>query len=140
LNVTSAGTVTLSPTSTGTVIVNPATTGTIDSMVIGSNTPENATFVTATATTVNVKSTASSTSTTTGALTVAGGVGVQGSVYSADGNPLENYKLYSPRVSVTPTVPSLPNIGDFWINSTTLAEYQYIYDGTNYYWIQIAQL
>jgi hypothetical protein len=90
--------------------------------------------------TANVRSTASAISTTTGAVTVAGGVGVQGSVYSKDGNPYENNLLYSPKVTVSATVPLNPHVADFWINTINLAEYQYVLDGTSTFWIQIAQL
>ena len=138
LNATGTGTVTLSPI--GTVVVNPSVTGHIDNIVIGASTPKNANLLSTTATNISVTDTTPSTNQTSGAVTVAGGVGVQGSIYSADGNPQENYKLYSPQVTVSTTVPLLPNIGDFWINSDTLAEYQYILDGTNYFWVQIAQL
>jgi hypothetical protein len=88
----------------------------------------------------NFRSTTPSTSTTTGAVTVAGGVGVQGSVYSKDGNSYENNLLYSPKVTVSTTLPEYPRIGDFWINTTNLVEYQYIIDDGNKFWIQIAQL
>jgi len=90
--------------------------------------------------TLNVRSTAAANSTTNGAVTVAGGVGVQGSVYSRDGNPYENNLLYSPKVTVSATVPLNPHIADFWINTTNLGEYQYVLDGTSTFWIQIAQL
>jgi len=90
--------------------------------------------------TANIRSSLASTSTTTGAVTIAGGVGVRGSIYSKDGNPDENNLLYSPRVTVSTSTPAAPHIGDFWINVNTLAEYQYIIDGTSTFWIQIAQL
>jgi hypothetical protein len=90
--------------------------------------------------TLNVRSTAAANSTTNGAVTISGGVGVQGSIYSQDGNPNENNLLYSPKVTVSNTVPLNPNIADFWINTTNLVEYQYIIDGTSTFWIQIAQL
>jgi hypothetical protein len=90
--------------------------------------------------TLNVRSTAAANSTTNGAVTISGGVGVQGSIYSQDGNPNENNLLYSPKVTVSDTVPLNPHIADFWINTNNLAEYQYIIDGTSTFWIQIAQL
>ena len=92
------------------------------------------------ANTLNIRSSATSISTTTGAVTVVGGMGVQGSIYSKNGNARQNYLLYSPNVTVSNTVPLNPNIGDFWINVTNLIEYQYIVDGTSTFWIQIAQL
>jgi hypothetical protein len=90
--------------------------------------------------TANFRATTASTSTTTGAVTVAGGVGVQGSVYSNDGNSYENNLLYSPKVTVSATLPAYPKVGDFWINTNNLVEYQYIIDDGNKFWIQIAQL
>jgi len=89
-----------------------------------------------------VTNTSSSTNTTTGALQVSGGVGVAGSIYSRDGNPLQNYLLYTPKVTVTNTgLPPLnPRPGDFWIDATILAEFQFIQDGTDTFWIQITTL
>ena len=83
-----------------------------------------------------------STSTTTGALTVAGGVGVSGSIYSADGNPLEGNKLYTPKVTITDTgvAPTNSNVGDFWIDTVLLAHLQYIQDGTSTFWIQVTSI
>jgi hypothetical protein len=97
---------------------------------------------TLTITTLNVIGTATSTSTTTGAVTVAGGVGVQGNIYSADGNPLQNYLLYTPKVTVTGTgiPPDNPNIGDFWIDTVAGGQLQFIQDGTSTFWIQITTI
>lgn len=91
---------------------------------------------------VNILGTATSTSTTTGALVVAGGVGVSGSIYSADGNPLEGNKLYSPKVTITDTgiAPLGANVGDFWIDTVLLAHLQYIQDGTSTFWIQLTSI
>lgn len=80
-----------------------------------------------------------SVSTTTGAIVVAGGIGVGGdihvggNVYSQQGQP-----LYSPKVTVAPAPPAAGtnNVGDFWIDPTIGVEYQWIKDGSNYYWIQ----
>jgi len=80
-----------------------------------------------------------STSTTTGAIVVAGGVGiggdlhVGGNIYSAQGNPLYNTKI---TVSTNPPTTATNNIGDFWIDPSIGVEYQWIKDGTNFYWIQ----
>ena len=89
-----------------------------------------------------VTSSTASTSTTTGALTVAGGVGVQGSVYSQDGNSQENYLLYSPKVSVSSTVPTTATnrVGDIWIDLNSLSYYQWINDNGNKFWLQITIL
>ena len=87
-----------------------------------------------------IGSTTVSTSTNTGALTVAGGVGVAGSVYSAEGGQYENNLLYVPRVIVSTSTPFTARIGDFWVEPNTGIEFQYIQDGTNRIWIQFAGL
>ena len=89
-----------------------------------------------------ITSTATSTSTDTGALVVTGGVGVQGSIYSADGNPLQNNLLYTPKVIVTNTgtPPANPNVGDFWVDGAVLGYFQFIQDGTSTFWIQVTTL
>jgi hypothetical protein len=80
-----------------------------------------------------------STGTTTGAIVVAGGIGIGGdlhvgrNVYSVQGNPLYNTKI---TVSTTPPTTATNNIGDFWIDPSIGVEYQWIKDGTNFYWIQ----
>ena len=91
---------------------------------------------------VAVTSSLASTSTTTGALTVSGGVGVKGSVYSQDGNAQENYLLYSPKVSVSSTPPTTAtnHVGDIWIDLNSLAYYQWINDGGNKFWLQVTIL
>ena len=63
---------------------------------------------------------------------------VPGSIYSMDGGANENNLLYTPRVVVGPTPPAVPRVGDFWIDSSANAQYQYIQDGTNRFWLQIA--
>lgn len=90
--------------------------------------------------TLSLGTTTTSTSTTTGALVVNGGVGIQGSVYSKEGNPQEGYLLYTPRVTPSPTPPANPRVGDFWIDTTTAIEFQFIKDGTSTFWIQFAEL
>jgi len=91
---------------------------------------------------VKITGTSTATSTSTGALQVVGGVGVKGSVYSQDGNPLQNYLLYTPKVTITDTglPPSNPKPGDFWIDTQILAELQYVQDGANSFWLQITTL
>jgi hypothetical protein len=61
---------------------------------------------------------------------------VPGSVYSMDGNPAENYLLYTPTVTISTSSPSNPRVGDFWINPNFGVELQYIKDGTSTFWIQ----
>jgi len=81
-----------------------------------------------------------SVSTTTGALTVSGGISTQYSVYSREGNPEENYLLYTPRVFVTSSPPSGPRISDFWIFNDglgTSSYLQYVRDGTDTFWLQV---
>lgn len=92
-----------------------------------------------TSTSFGFNSTATSTSTTTGAVTVAGGVGVQGNIYSADGNPQQNYLLYTPKVTVSATgiPPANANVGDFWFDTVVGGQLQYIQDGTSTFWIQL---
>jgi len=65
---------------------------------------------------------------------------VPGSIYSMEGSADENNLLYTPRVVVGPTPPPAPRVGDFWIDLTTLAQYQWINDNGSRFWIQIAQL
>lgn len=140
LNVLGSGKVELSPdndvyiqpTSAGTVVIAPSGLGSIDNMTIGLLSPEAGSF-----TTVSILSTASSTSTTTGVLTVSGGVGIQGDVYSNTGTPDENYLLYTPQVYVSTSTPLTPRIGDSWFDASNFAYLQYIKDGDNKFWIQV---
>lgn len=87
--------------------------------------------------------TSNSTSTTTGAITVAGGVGiakdlyVDGKIYNPDGGvPEYNYQIYTPRVTVSTSTPVGSKIGDFWIDPSIGVEYQYVPNGTQTVWIQ----
>jgi hypothetical protein len=141
LNVTGVQNVTLAPSGAnvfiqpltgGSVTIEPSTQGNIDNMVIGANNPADATFDT-----VNVNATTQSTSTTTGALQVDGGVGIQGNVYAATGNPDENYMLYTPRSTISATAPSGARVGDFWINPAGPYFFQYVNDAGNKIWVQI---
>jgi hypothetical protein len=79
-----------------------------------------------------------STGTSSGALIVAGGVGIAGNVYSEPcGNPQEDFLLYTPRINTTSTQPTNARIGDIWIDETVPAYLQYIKDGTSTFWIQV---
>ena len=79
-----------------------------------------------------------STGTSSGALIVAGGVGIAGNVYSEPcGNPEEDFLLYTPRINTTSTAPATARIGDIWIDETVPAYLQYIKDGTSTFWIQV---
>lgn len=122
----------IQPTSGGSVTIAPSGLGSIDNMTIGSLTPAEGSF-----TTVSIISTASSTSTTTGVLTVSGGVGIRGDVYSNTGTPDENYLLYTPQVYVSTSTPVAPRIGDSWFDASNFAYLQYIKDGDNKFWIQV---
>jgi hypothetical protein len=89
---------------------------------------------------LSLGSTTSATSTVTGALHVAGGVGIEGSVYSAEGGEYENNLLYVPRVFVSTSTPFTARVGDFWVEPNSGVELQYIVDGTQRIWIQFAGL
>lgn len=89
---------------------------------------------------IYVSSSTVSTSTTTGALVVEGGIATKGSVYSKDGNPDENYLLYTPQVTVSTSTPVYPRIGDFWIDPFLALQFQYIKDGTSTFWLQVAEI
>lgn len=152
----------LSPdTSTGalTVFVDPVSTNTRYYLGL-STTVSNYTTVTSdislvynttekVLSTTKLQATSTETSTTTvagQAIEVLGGIGiakdayVSGSVYSQDGQAAHGYLLYTPKVTVSSTPPADPKIGDFWINSTSGRELQYIKDGTSTFWIQFAGL
>jgi len=122
----------LQPTSGGKIVIEPSGLGNIDNMTIGLNNADAASFTTA-----SIVNLIASTSTTTGALTVAGGVGIQGDIYSRTGIPDENYLLYTPQVFVTTSTPASPRLGDVWIDASNFAYLQYIKDGTSTFWIQV---
>lgn len=67
---------------------------------------------------------------------------VPGNIYSNAGNADEDYLLYTPRVTVGVRAPttSTNRVGDYWIDLTSLAQYQWINDGGDRFWLQIAQL
>ena len=89
---------------------------------------------------INVTSITSATSTDSGALQVVGGVGVQGSIYSSEGGEYEGNLLYTPRVTVSNSVPTTPRVGDFWIDTNSAITFQFIQDGLNRIWIQFSSL
>lgn len=134
-----SATVYLQPTLTGTVQIRPATVGNMDNMIIGANDTAAGSFTDVDAESLEVTNTTTSTSTTTGAVLIAGGVGIRGNVYAASGNPDENFLLYTPKSTISVTVPNTATtkIGDFWINPTGPYFLQYIQDGANKIWIQI---
>jgi hypothetical protein len=122
----------IQPTAGGTVLIQPAAAGTMDNVAIGGSQAADGTFLT-----LRANATTVSTSTTTGALTVAGGVGIRGDVYANSGNPDENYMLYTPRSTISATPPTGARVGDFWINPTGPYFLQYVKDGANKIWVQI---
>lgn len=125
----------LQPTSGGQVTIAPSGLGSIDNMDIGLNDPAAAKF-----NTVDIVSTTASTSTNTGALTVAGGVGIGGDIYNINGAIDENYLLYTPQVFVSTSTPASPRIGDVWVDATNFAYLQYIKDGTSTFWLQVGAI
>jgi len=135
------GDVYIQPTLGGTLLIEPAITGNLDNVIIGANNPADGTFDSIAGNNANITGLTASTSTTTGAVTIAGGVGIKGDVYSATGNPDENFLLYTPRVTVQLSSPPVdPRVGDIWIDPTIPAYLQYIKDGTSTFWIQVGSV
>jgi len=98
---------------------------------------------------LGISYTTNSTSTTTGAVTIAGGLGVAGNVYagevytsglrwSANGAVIQTGGGGSGNYTVSTTAPSSPSIGDKWFNSTTDVVYEYQDVGTGVYWIDVS--
>ena len=121
-----AGTGTAVSTSTGDITV--WSTATLDTVLVNGNQSSQGLYI---------YNTTPSNDPSSGAVTVAGGVGVgedlyaQGNLYS-QGNVL----VRTPLVTMSDTAPLNPYVGDFWIETTTGIEYQYIQDGTNPFWVQ----
>lgn len=153
-----AGSINLSPES-GDVTISPEAgsltifpdvfaSGSMNNVTIGNSVARNGTFLDLSADNLNITSTATSTSTSTGASIVTqGGIGVAkdvyaaGSIYSAEGIAEEAGLLYTPRVTISIQIPpENPRIGDFWIEPTLGAEFQYIADGENRIWVQFTSL
>jgi hypothetical protein len=40
-------------------------------------------------------------------------------------------------VATSPTPPPFPSVGDLWYDTTTDIQFEYIFDGTNYQWVDI---
>ena len=86
-------------------------------------------------------STVNSVNTTTGAMQIAGGLGVAGSafagaVYSnsyfyANGSPIRTGISYT----AASAPPASPNIGDQWYDENTDTIYEYLTDGVGTYWV-----
>jgi len=63
------------------------------------------------------------------------------SIYSREGNPNENNLLYVPISTLSiGTPPSNPRLGDFWIDPSQGATFQYMLDGPNRVWVQFTGL
>ena len=63
------------------------------------------------------------------------------SIYSREGNPNENNLLYVPISTLSVgTPPASPRLGDFWIDPSQGATFQYMQDGANKVWIQFTGL
>jgi hypothetical protein len=91
------GGVSIQPNSGGTVTIYPESNfpGNMDNIFIGSYQPRDAAFLTSRSQIVEVTSTETSISTTTGALTVAGGVGIRGNMYIGGlTSTITNYTLF----------------------------------------------
>lgn len=149
LDVTGVGEILLSPTNanvrinpdgSGTVFIYPEDTnpGNMDNLAIGVYRPREGHFTNLDADTVHIASTASSTSTTTGALTVAGGVGVQGDLWvggiihgTVEGAVIANTSTFATNVQIDEATSNTnyyitlaPAIGGFEIiNADTLLSY-----------------
>jgi hypothetical protein len=63
------------------------------------------------------------------------------SIYSREGIAEESNLLYTPRSTLQiGTPPVSPRLGDFWIDPSQGATFQYILDGTNKVWVQFTGL
>jgi hypothetical protein len=85
-----------------------------------------------------VTSITTSGSTTTGAVVVGGGVGIGQELHVGGDIYSNGLRVYAPKVSIslTPPTTATNNIGDFWIDPSIGVEYQWVQDGSNFYWIQ----
>ena len=140
---TNADNILINNTATGIFNVNFSNTSSYSPVYNTSSFTFNANTKLLTVEKLSVTSTATSTSTTTGqAVLVSGGVAVADSVRSKDGNVDENFLLYSPKVTVSPTPPTTATnrIGDFWVDSNTANTLQWIKDGTSTFWLQVGSI
>jgi hypothetical protein len=85
---------------------------------------------------------ASSTNTTSGAVQITGGLGIQGNIYGGNVISSANTILRNgrnvPTFVSSATMPSTPLLGDEWYDQNNDRIYQYIYDGSNYNWIDVS--
>ena len=97
----------------------------------------------------NIANTTVSTSTTTGALVVAGGVGIGGNIYTetlytntgirwaGNGNVFSSGTSGTVTYTASASAPITPNNGDFWYKTTTGFLFQYQTDGVSSYWFDV---
>jgi hypothetical protein len=85
---------------------------------------------------------AASTNTTSGAVQITGGLGVQGNIYGGNiissANTILRNGRNVPTFVSSVTMPSSPLLGDEWYDQANDRIYQYIYDGSNYNWIDVS--
>ena len=93
---------------------------------------------------VTIGSTTASTNANTGALVVKGGAAIAGNVYadalrtttgiywSSNGNPIAGITY-----TASSSAPSGPTKGDQWYNTSNDVLYEYVFDGTSSYWVDI---
>jgi hypothetical protein len=93
---------------------------------------------------VTIGSTTTSTNANTGALVVKGGAAIAGNVYadalrtttgiywSGNGNPIAGITY-----TASSSAPSGPSKGDQWYNTSNDVLYEYVFDGTSSYWVDI---
>jgi hypothetical protein len=68
-------------------------------------------------------------------------VDASASVFSQEGIPYHNRLLYTPRATLSVGTPPVnPRLGDFWIDPSQGATFQYILDGTDPIWIQFTSI
>ena len=93
---------------------------------------------------VTIGSTTTSTNADTGALVVKGGAAIAGNVYAdalrtttgiywaGNGNPIAGITY-----TASGSAPSGPSKGDQWYNTSNDVLYEYVFDGTSSYWVDI---
>jgi hypothetical protein len=86
--------------------------------------------------------TASATNTTSGAVQITGGLGVQGNIFGGNiissANTILRNGRNVPTFVSSASMPSTPLLGDEWYDQANDRIYQYIYDGSNYNWIDVS--
>lgn len=85
---------------------------------------------------IKVLPTTTATSSTSGALQVAGGAGVAGSLYVGTSAYRNSRSLMANYTGATAPASAYP--GDHWYDSSTDTIFEYIYDGTNSQWVDVS--